>query len=210
MAEIKNIVFDLGGVIIDLDRECSVRRFRELGVDNVEEMLDPYEQRGLFLGFENGSVSLEEFRSQLSEMIGKDLTAEDVAYGWMGFIQAVPQYKLDYILDLKKKYKVYILSNTNPVVYEWAKTSRFSESGLPVTAYCEKFYASFEMKVTKPNPRIFELMIKDSGMIPSETLFIDDGKLNVEQGEQLGFVTYQPENKEDWRESVNRILKGEA
>ena len=210
MAEIKNIVFDLGGVIIDLDRECSVKRFRDIGVENIEEMLDPYEQRGLFLDFENGSVDLEEFRSELSTMIGKELTTEEVAHGWMGFIQAVPQYKLDYILELRKKYKVYILSNTNPVVLKWAKTSAFSEAGLPVTDYCDKFYASFEMKVTKPNPRIFELMVKDSGMIPAETLFVDDGKLNVEEGEKLGFITYQPLNKEDWREPLDQILKGEA
>lgn len=210
MAKIKNIVFDLGGVIIDLNRDCSIKRFKEMGVDQVEEYLDPYEQRGLFLGLENGAVDLEEFRSKLSEEIGKSLTVEDVSYGWMGFIEAVPQYKLDYILELRKEYNVYILSNTNPVVFEWAKTSAFSDAGLPVTDYCDRFYASFEMKITKPDPRIFELMVKDSGMIPAETLFVDDGKLNVETGEKLGFVTYQPLNKEDWREPINRILKGEA
>lgn len=210
MAEIKNIVFDLGGVIIDLDRDCSIERFKEIGVVDIEDYLDSYEQRGIFLELENGGVDLEEFRIKLEKIIGKPLTVQDVSYGWMGFVQAVPQYKLDYILELRKKYNVYILSNTNPVVMAWAKTKAFSEIGLPVTDYCDKFYASFEMKITKPDPRIFELMVRDSGMIPSETLFVDDGQLNVEAAEKLGFVTYQPLNREDWRAPVNRILKGEA
>lgn len=210
MTKIKNIVFDLGGVIIDLNRECAIKRFKEMGVRDIEAYLDPYEQKGLFLALENGTVTLEEFRVQLSELIGKTLTTEEVSYGWMGFIEAVPQYKLDYILELRKQYRVYILSNTNPVVFGWAKTSAFSDGGLPITAYCDKFYASFEMKITKPDARIFDLMIQDSGMLPAETLFVDDGKLNVEMGKTKGFVTYQPENKEDWREPLNRILKGEA
>lgn len=210
MAKIKNIVFDLGGVIIDLNRDCSLERFKEIGVANIEEYLDPYKQRGIFLELENGGVDLEEFRVELSKIVGKSLTTEEVSSGWMGFIEAVPQYKLDYILELRKEYNVFILSNTNPVVLEWAKTSAFSEAGLPITAYCDKVYASFEMKVTKPEPRIFDLMMQDSGMIAAETLFVDDGKLNIETGSKLGFITYQPLNKEDWREPINNLLKGDA
>ncbi|WP_085535143.1 HAD family hydrolase [Massilibacteroides vaginae] len=210
MSKIKNIVFDLGGVIIDLDRDSSLKRFKEIGVANIEDYLDPYEQRGIFLELENGGVDIEEFRIKLSEIVEKPLTTEEVQSGWLGFIEAVPQYKLDYILELRKNYNVFILSNTNPVVMEWAKTPAFSEAGLPVTDYCDKFYASFEMKVTKPNPRIFDLMIQDSGMLASETLFVDDGKLNVETGAKLGFLTYQPLNKEDWRKPIDQILQGNA
>lgn len=210
MGKIKNIVFDLGGVIIDLNRACSIKRFKEIGVEDIEAYLDPYEQKGLFLSLENGTVTLEEFRVQLSKLIGKTVTIEEVSYGWMGFVEAVPQYKLDYILELRKQYRVYILSNTNPVVLSWAKTPAFSDAGLPVTAYCDKFYASFEMKVTKPDARIFDLMVQDSGIVPEETLFVDDGKLNVEVGKKKGFVTYQPENKEDWREPIECLLRGDA
>lgn len=206
MSIIKNIVFDLGGVIIDLDRDRSVRRFKEIGVDNIEEMLDAYKQKGVFLELENGTADTEEFRGKLSEMIGKELTTEEISYGWYGFILDVPEYKLDYILELRKKYKVYILSNTNPIIMKWAKSPDFSKAGLPITAYCDKLYASYEMKVTKPDPLIFDMMINDSGMLPSETLFVDDGKLNIEIGDKLGFITYQPSNKEDWREPIERIL----
>lgn len=207
---IKNIVFDLGGVIIDLDRDRSVRRFKEIGVAHIEEMLDPYEQKGLFLELENGTVDTETFRAKLSEQIGKELSAEEVAYGWHGFVLGIPEYKLAYILELRKRYRVYILSNTNPVIMKWAKSPAFSEAGKPITDYCEKLYASYEMKMTKPNPHIFELMMADSGMVPEETLFVDDGKANVEMASQLGFLTYQPKNKEDWRKPIEEILQGDA
>lgn len=210
MNAIKNIVFDLGGVIIDLDRDRSVKRFKAVGVENIEQMLDAYEQKGVFLELENGTLDAEEFRLKLSRMIGKELTTEDVSYGWHGFILGIPEYKLEYILELRKRYKVYILSNTNPIILDWAKSPAFSEAKQPITAYCDKVYASYEMKVTKPNPRVFELMIADSGMIPAETLFVDDGKLNVEAAGKLGFITYQPQNKEDWRQPLERILNGQG
>jgi len=206
MKKIDTIVFDLGGVILDLDRDCAVSRFKDMGVLDIEDMLDPYEQKGLFLNFENGGMDMEEFCENLSKHVGRKFSKEEIDYGWLGFIMDTPQYKLDYIKELRKDYKVYILSNTNPSVMEWASTPDFSEEGLPLTAYCDKIFASYQMKTTKPNPLIFELMIKDTGLVPEQTLFVDDGTRNVEMGEKLGFKTYQPKNKEDWRETLNELL----
>lgn len=205
---IKNIVFDLGGVIMDLDRSRAVRRFEEMGVKDAEELIDPYEQKGIFLEVENGQATAEEFRRKLSEHVGKELTMEQISYGWLGFIVGVPQYKLDYMLELRNRYTVHVLSNTNPfIMADWAKTPAFSEAGRPLTDYSENIYASYEVGVTKPDIRIFEYMLADSGMIPSETLFIDDGKSNVDVAASLGMHIYQPANKEDWREAITCILE---
>jgi haloacid dehalogenase superfamily, subfamily IA, variant 3 with third motif having DD or ED len=203
---IKNIVFDLGGVIIDLDHKGAIRNFKEIGVDDIEEMLDPYEQKGLFLELEDGRLDAEQFRKGLSEHCSKEFTMEEVTYGWFGFVEGLPQYKLDYISELRKDYNLYLLSNTNPFIFEWAKTSEFSEKGLPITEYFDYIYASYQMGVTKPNALIFERMIEHSGMIPSETLFVDDGIHNVEMGKQLGFHILHPKNKEDWREALDTLL----
>ncbi|MDL2256534.1 HAD family phosphatase [Parabacteroides sp. OttesenSCG-928-K15] len=204
---IKNVVFDLGGVIIELDTQRPIDRFLEIGVANAADLLDPYEQKGLFLQFENGEVDLETFRTKLSEYAGKEIPMDDIYYGWMGFMVDVSQDKLNYMFELRKKYNVYILSNTNPVIMRWARSSVFCPDGRPLTDYCDKIYASYEMKMTKPNPEIFKAMLADGKMNPAETLFVDDGKRNIEAAELLGIHTYMPENGEDWRAKVDEILQ---
>lgn len=208
MGTIKNIVFDLGGVLIDLDHSQAVQRFKEIGVEDAEQLLDPYEQKGIFLEVENGTIDADEFCRKLREHTGKDLTYEDIRHGWLGFIADTPQYKLDYLLALRERYNVYLLSNTNPIIQEgWARTTGFTPAGRPIGDYFDRMYTSYEVGVTKPDRRIFDYMIKDCGLIPSETLFVDDGKSNIEVGRSLGFATYQPRNGEDWRVAVDALLK---
>ncbi len=207
MTKIRNIVFDLGGVLIELDHECAVRRFEEIGVEDARQLLDPYEQKGFFLEVENGTITADGFCRKLCEYTGKDLSYEAIRHAWLGFIVDTPQYKLDYLLNLREKYNVYLLSNTNPIIQEgWARTSEFTPAGHPIGVYFDKMYTSYEVGVTKPDAKIFEYMIRDSGLNPAETLFVDDGKSNIEIARQLGFVTYQPKNGEDWREVINKFL----
>lgn len=114
MERIRNIVFDLGGVLIDLDHHQAISRFEEIGVKDAKQLLDPYEQKGFFLEVENGKIDVDTFCRKLREHTGKQLSYDEIKYAWMGFIADVPQYKLDFLLELRKKYKVYLLSNTNP------------------------------------------------------------------------------------------------
>lgn len=209
MSAIKNIVFDLGGVIVELDANEPIRRFKKIGVEDAEELLDPYEQKGIFLELENGKISVDEFCDKLRAHTGKELSFEEITWAWLGFIVDVPVYKLDYLLQLHKKYKVYLLSNTNPIMQEqWARTTKFSEAGHPINDYFDKMYTSYEVGITKPDPGIFEYMLTDSRMNPSETLFVDDGAKNIEIGKSLGMYVYQPKNGEDWRKPIEDVLNG--
>lgn len=207
MKTIRNIVFDLGGVLIDLDHAQAVRRFEEIGVADAEQLLDPYEQKGFFLELENGKIDTETFCRKLCEHTGKSLSYEAICYAWMGFIRQVPQYKLDFLLELRQAYRVYLLSNTNPIIQSWARSEAFTSAGRPISAYFDKMYTSYEVGGTKPAVAIFQRMIEDAPLIPGETLFVDDGRSNIQVGKELGFHTYQPENGEDWREAVLQILK---
>jgi putative hydrolase of the HAD superfamily len=203
---IKNIVFDLGGVIITLDAERPLRLFEKLGVRNAAEYLNTYEQRGPFLELEAGKIDWKTFCNKVEALVGKPLREEDLRDGWLGFLSDVPQYKLDYILELRKRYKVLLLSNTNPAVMGWARTSAFSAKGLPINDYFDKIYASYEVGITKPNPEIFRYMASDADIIPEETIFIDDGERNISTARTLGFVTLQPKNGEDWRNALQMLL----
>ncbi|MDR0428348.1 MAG: HAD family phosphatase, partial [Dysgonamonadaceae bacterium] len=173
---IKNIVFDLGGVILTLNRNEAVRRFLEAGLSNAEDLLDPYHQKGIFLELEEGKISSSDFYEAVRNEAGTFIEDKIIDYGWMGFIADLPEYKLRMLEDLRERgYKLYLLSNTNPIIMKWAMSPDFSPSGKPLQDYFDKLYLSYQMGMVKPNPKIFEEMIKDSGMIPSETLFIDDG-----------------------------------
>ncbi|MDR1555939.1 MAG: HAD family phosphatase [Tannerellaceae bacterium] len=205
MSTIKNIVFDLGGVIIDLDLTRSIQRFEKLGLKQ-GEILDPYEQRGIFLELERGQIDLAEFCRILSRHAGRELSIKEVEHAWMGFIVDVPQYKLDYILALRKTHKVYLLSNTNSVIYDWAQTPAFSPAARPINCYFDAIYVSYKIGLTKPDPSIFEYMLNDSAILASETLFIDDGERNIAVARSLGMQTYQPRNGEDWREAVGTLI----
>ena len=101
---------------------------------------------------------------------------------------------------------MYLLSNTNPFVMSWACSPEFSSEGKPLNDYCDKLYLSYQLGHTKPAPEIFDFMIKDSHVIPSETLFVDDGSSNIHIGKELGFETFQPENGADWRQELTVIL----
>ena len=204
---IKNIVFDLGGVLIHLDKDEALRRFKALGVPRVEEMLDPYLQSGYFLMVEDGRMTKDEFRDALSELAGKRLTHEELSHAYMGFLLEVCDYKFDYIDTLRDKYNIYILSNTNPYVMEYGESDRFLPNGRKLSSYCDYKFASCEMGMVKPNRGIFDLMVEKTGMVPSETLFLDDGQNNVNMAAELGFLTYCPKNGEDWRSKVDEILK---
>lgn len=206
MGKIRNIVFDLGGVLMDLDRERAVRRFVEIGVLDAEEWIGLYGQKGIFLEIENGQIDLDTYCKKLCEHTGKPLTYEQIQYAWMGFITDVPQYKLDYLLELRKHYKVYLLSNTNPIIQSWARSETFTPAGRPISAYFDKMYTSYEVGAIKPDRAIYDYMISDSQLNPSETLFVDDGKKNIEIGQELGFYTYQPKNGEDWRSAIEELL----
>ena len=115
--------------------------------------------------------------------------------------------KIDYMLELRKSYHVYILSNTNPFVMSWACSPEFSSRKKPLNDYCDKLYLSYQVGHTKPAPEIFDFMIKDCNIIPSETLFVDDGTSNIHMGKELGFETFQPRNGTDWRAELTAILE---
>ena len=207
---IRNIVFDFGGVLIDADLESVLRAFRNMGVDNISEYLNLYRQNGLFLDLEDGTKDKEEFNEALRAMTGRNIPDEAIASAWLAIVERVDPNKLLYLEELRKKYRLYLLSNINPHVFEWAETPAFSELGQPIHHYFDKMFASYQLKMTKPSREIFEHVLRTAGIKAEETLFVDDGAKNVATAESMGFHVYQPQNREDWRESVTRILSEQS
>ncbi len=204
---IKNIIFDLGGVIITLDQSQAVRRFEALGIADARQHLDTFTQKGIFGQLENGLISAEQFRAQLSQMAGRELTAEQCAYAWQGYALEVPQRNLDTLKLLRQQgYRLLLLSNTNPYMMQWVESPDFDGNGHPVSAYFDTCYLSYEMKLMKPCEEIFRQVILREHIIPNETLFVDDGPRNVAMGSQVGMHTLCPENGGDWTSDIFDII----
>ena len=198
----------MGGVIVDIHHGEAIRQFKAIGVADADLQIDTNSHHCFFLALENGDIDSETFRRKLSEHAGKDITTEEVENAWKSIISKPQLYKLEYILELRKKYKVYMLSNNNPILVDWSRTSDFSDAGFPIDHYFDKLYLSYEMKCTKPGRLIFEKMIQDSGINPFESLFIEDGIHNINTAKELGFHILHVENGEDWRKRLTAILSG--
>lgn len=196
--KIKNIVFDLGGVLIDLDRQRCVDSFKKLGLEHVDELIGDFSQQGIFMQLEKGLVTADVFRDRVCELSGKAIADEVIDEAWNSFLVRTPTYKLDALLALRGKYIVYLLSNTNEIHWNWACQHGFSYKGFTMKDYFEEVFLSYELKQAKPDPEIFRSVIERAGILPEETFFIDDSKANCLAASELGIVTYCAQPGEDW------------
>lgn len=195
---IKNLLIDLGGVLVNLDRQRCMDNFKQLGLTEVEKRLDIQQLDGILLQHEKGLVSSAEFREEMRKMIGKPVSDEQIDAAWNSLLVEIPSYKLDLLLELRSKYVVYLLSNTNEIHWNYACKDLFPYRTFRVEDYFEKVYLSFELHQIKPNLDIFQSVIEDAGIEPHETLFIDDSSMNCKAAEELGIVTYTAQAGEDW------------
>ena len=173
---IRNIIFDLGGVVITLDQSQSVRRFEALGLKDAEQRLNAYTQEGIFGDLEGGKIDAETFRIELNKLTGREATHEECAFAWQGYAKEVPERNLDALIRLRQEgYRLILLSNTNPYMMEWVMSDAFDGRGHGVDYYFDAMYLSYEMKVMKPSQEIFHRLLMNEQVSPSECLFLDDG-----------------------------------
>jgi putative hydrolase of the HAD superfamily len=200
MNTIKNIIFDFGGVIVDINKQNAIKRFKELGVETIEDYLGEFRQTGVFLALEEGKIEVDEFNAAICKIAGKEISAQDIASGWLAFLdKKVDANKIALLKDLHRRFKLYLLSNTNPVIMGWANSDEFLPSHEPLSSFFDKCYCSYQIGCAKPDRAIYEHMIEDSGILASETLFVDDGENNINMGRFFGFKTHLYKKGEDLR-----------
>ena len=200
---ITTIIFDFGGVLINLDLDRCIERLKELGVQNLEDKLSNFGQKGFFLQCEKGEIGIPEFCENVRKLADIHLTDQQIIDAWCLFLVDIPDYKMELLLELKKKYRLLLLSNTNPIHIEISAVNEFARFGLKVKDVFDKCYYSYEMKMAKPDAEIFETLLTDAVVKAEECLFLDDGQKNIEQATKLGIQSYLVDVKEDLRKLVD-------
>ena len=198
--KIRNIVFDLGGVLVDLDFKAAINGLQKAGFANVKEQLQAFDCEGIFQKFELGEMSADEFRSAIRENSTVSLTDEEVDGLWNAMLLEVPREKLELILHLRGKYMVYLLSNTNSFHWDYVCKNAFNYRGFRVNDYFEETFLSYEMHLAKPDKAIFEKVLEEANLLPEETLFIDDSEANCKAASELGIHTHHYHIGEDLKE----------
>lgn len=195
---IKNIFLDMGGVVFLQDTEEAFRRFRKAGI-NPDDYMGVYGQKDFFLDLETGKIDALTFCSRMAEVTGKkEISWSEAQYCWLGFIREVPVSRLRFLMSLRKEYRLCLLTNTNPFIMDFTRSSSFSADGLPISAYFDSLFCSYEMKSYKPNLDFFEKVLQTGGMKAEESLFIDDSITNVRAAEAVGIRGLHVASNEDW------------
>lgn len=188
--KIENIVFDFGGVLIDLDFNRLLKAFKRIGFNDIESQLQTYERGGIFQKYELGEMTADEFRMAIRDKSNVTLTDSDIDDLWNLMLVKIPAEKLDFILSLRNNYNVYLLSNTNSIHWDYACKNSFNYKGLGIKDFFIRTFLSYEMHLAKPDKAIYERMLCEAELIPENTLFIDDSEINCTVAKQLGIQVY--------------------
>lgn len=199
MKDIKNVIFDLGGVLVDLDIDRCTEAFRELGMPKVAGLINPYYPAEMIGRLERGDITFHEACNEMRRLDNRpQVTDAEIAGAYGAFLTGIPVVKLRQIDRLRRAgIHTYVLSNNNPAAMEVIR-GQFTADGRTMDDYFDKIYLSYELHELKPSEAIFRKVIADSSAIPAQTLFIDDGQKNVDAAQALGFAVYMPAPGEDF------------
>ena len=191
MADLKNIIFDLGGVLINIDYKKTERAFIGLGFENFEAMYSQFSADAIFEKLETGKITNKDFYDKLISLSDNTITANQIKNAWNELILDWRVKSLDFLEMLSPKYKLFLLSNTNAIHHEYFINSLNHETNrTEIDSLFTKAYYSHEIHLRKPNTDIFEFVAKDANIKIEETLFIDDSYNNIETAKELGFKTH--------------------
>ena len=191
---IKAIIFDMGGVIVDLDIEDCKRAFKEyLGYYRIDELIDPCHQKGIYGDLEEGKISGDEFRRIVLQDSDPGALAENVDKAMWHILTGISPYKVEMLKRLSESYDLYLLSNNNPVCLPRAKAI-FEDAGIPLEKIFRKCFYSFEMKALKPSETFYKAVVREIGIPAEQMFFIDDSQKNVDGAIAAGLpaVYYEP------------------
>jgi putative hydrolase of the HAD superfamily len=188
--ELKNLIFDLGGVIINLDVSKTYQAFADLSGCSTQEIKSKVSKLSFFNEYEKGVISDHEFRSNVRTLLNAPVTDAQIDAAWNAMLLDIPKEKYQLLTKLKSLYKVFLLSNTNNIHLQRVNKIVKDDTGYSgLSIYFHKDYYSHLMKMRKPDPEIFLQVLEENKLIPHETSFLDDNLDNIQGAKSIGIQT---------------------
>lgn len=183
----KNILFDLGGVILDINIQATLKRFYELGFPSELLQYPESMQTDVFFNYQTGKLDTIEFRNAIRKTSGVEMSDEVFDEAWNAMLVGIPRERTRLIKLLSKRYRLYMLSNTSEMHAKVFEKMYLDAAGESMHEVFDKIYYSHEIGLHKPDREAWEYVINDAGIIPEETLFLDDTIYNIKASQELGF-----------------------
>jgi len=198
LTNIRNIIFDLGGVILNIDYMLTAKAFQSLGIENYNDLYTQFNQVDIFDKLEKGEITPSYFYNEIRRLSNINITDEQITKAWNAMLLDFPVNRLELLQKLKNKYKIYLCSNTNEIhLTDYNKTLKQTFGIDNLGDIFIKEYYSHKVGMRKPNIEIFELIINENNLNPKETLFIDDSPQHIEGAKKAGLIAYHLTNGED-------------
>lgn len=188
---IKNIIFDLGGVIYDIRYENIADKFRSYGITEFEKLYSKASQTDTIDLFEEGKISPAEFRDYLRTLSPVSLSDEQIDVAWNAILIGIPKERLELLGMLRLKYNIFLYSNTNQINYDKFTSELREKYGFDIFEVTfKKAYFSQILQIRKPKAEGFKAILSEQGLNPEETLFIDDSPQHIEGARKVGINAY--------------------
>ena len=185
----KNILFDLGGVLYHIDYELTIKAFKKLGIKNFQEHFSQQQQNNLFDQLETGKISNTDFIKEMKVLL-PNCTKEEIINAWNGLLIGIPKENIQLLKDLSKQYRLFLISNTNLIHINQINKLLYEDYNLKsLDPLFDKIYLSHQIGMRKPNRETFEWVLKDAGILAHETLFIEDSIQHIKGANKVGIRT---------------------
>jgi len=205
---IKNIIFDFGGVICNIDISLTEKAFYDLGLKKFDKSYSVTDRDNFFGAFETGRITPQQFRDTLKEYIDKGVTDDEIDTVWNALLLDIPKQRIELLKQLRSTYRLFLLSNTNEIHYKYYLSDLQRIYGFrDFNDLFDNAYFSHQISLRKPFPEIFEFVINDADLTASETLFIDDSPEHVEGACKAGLHAYHLKPEEDITELFNAEIQ---
>ena len=191
------IVFDLGGVILNIDYQLPVKAFKALGIDDFSKHFSQAAQTKLLDDYETGRISSETFIEEVAKFVKPGTSEDQIRYAWNSILLDLPEKRLFSLEKAAENHRIFLLSNTNEIHIDEFNSYLLQTYSLPsLEPFLEKLYLSYEVGLRKPDRPIFEHVLADAGLKPESTLFIDDSIQHIQSASELGINTYHLQHED--------------